>query len=135
MPEPEGKLTPAQYEIMQAVWDAGPRGATVAEIWRRITNGRSVARTTVLNQVDRLKKRRWLRRAQSEGTIHHVATMDRQAVGSRLARQFVDEFFDGSMSGMLMSLADGPGIEEADLQRLRKLLDGAASRRRAEGGR
>jgi len=135
MPEPKGKLTPAQHQIMQAVWDAGPRGATVADIWRRIAQDRPIARTTVLNQVDRLEKRHWLRRGRAKGAIHYRAAMDRQAVGSRLAGEFVDEFFDGSMSGMLLCLADEREIAEADLERLGRLLDDAARRRRAKGGR
>jgi predicted transcriptional regulator len=135
MPKPQGTLTAAQYQIMQGVWEAGAEGATVAEIWQRIAGERSVTRTTVLNQVDRLEKRGWLKRVAAEGAIHFVATRDRQAADARLAAEFVDGFFGGSTSRLFMSLADGRDIKESDLQRLRKLLADAARERRAKGGR
>ena len=59
---PEGALTAAQFEIMEFVWKHGRRGATVAEVWQEISKTRDVARTTVLNLVDRLERRGWLRR-------------------------------------------------------------------------
>ncbi len=49
MADPEGNLTPVQYEILQAVWQSGEEGATVAEIWREISKERPVGRTTILN--------------------------------------------------------------------------------------
>jgi len=67
MPVPKGSLTAAQYEIMAAVWNAGDAGVTVAEIWQAIAESRTIGRTTVLNQVDRLEKRGWLRRLPGEG--------------------------------------------------------------------
>ena len=62
MGRPEGRLTPAQHEIMEIVWRTGEAGATVTEIWTAIAGSREVARTTVLNLVDRLEKRGWLKR-------------------------------------------------------------------------
>ena len=52
MAEPQGKLTPAQYEIMELVWTAGPAGATIGELWEAIAARRAVLRTTVQNLVD-----------------------------------------------------------------------------------
>ena len=41
MVDPEGNVTPVQYEILQAVWESGEEGATVAEIWREISKERT----------------------------------------------------------------------------------------------
>ena len=40
MGRPEGRLTPAQHEIMEVVWQAGEPGATVSEIWIAIASSR-----------------------------------------------------------------------------------------------
>ena len=53
MTDPEGTLTAAQHEILQAIWNAPKSGATVTEIWQAIGELRGITRTTVLNQVDR----------------------------------------------------------------------------------
>ena len=82
---PEGTLTPAQYEIMEVVWDAGRAGASVAEVWQAVSTRRGVARTTVLNLVDRLEKRGWLRRKEQDGANRYVATVTKDRTNSALA--------------------------------------------------
>ena len=47
MREPKGSLTAAQYEIMDAVWNAGEEGVSVADIWQAISQARAIGRTTV----------------------------------------------------------------------------------------
>ena len=49
-----GGLTAAQLEILEAVWEAGAAGATVATIHAALRRRRPVARTTVLTLVRRL---------------------------------------------------------------------------------
>jgi BlaI family penicillinase repressor len=135
MPGPLGTLTPAQYEIMEVAWDAGEPGATVAEIWQAIGRRRSITRTTVLNLVDRLQKRGWLSRHQPNGTYRYVPTIDRETATRQLAREFVDEFFDGSASDLVLSLL-GPGkCKPSEVERLRSLLDQATARRKHKGTR
>ncbi len=122
MREPEGTLAPAQHEIMQVVWDRGETGVTVAEIWRTIAQTRSVTRTTILNQVDRLEKRGWLSRRPEEGGYRYVAMVDRQEAAGRLANEFVGEFFGGSAVNLVMSLLGNTQIEASEIERLRALL-------------
>src|SRR5262245_44678823 len=121
--DPEGKLTPAQYEILQAVWAAGPGGATVAEIWETISANREVARTTVLNLVDRLEKRGWLMRRKISGAFRYAATVDREATSRLVAGEFVDEFFGGEASRLVMSLLGSKRLKPEDVERIRRLLD------------
>lgn len=123
MADPEGKLTPAQHEILDVVWTAGSAGASVGAIWEAIAARRPVARTTILNLVDRLEKRGWLRRTKAEGTIQYVATVERDTTARLLARDFVDDYFGGSASAMVLSLLGGKQPKPDDLRRLRRLLD------------
>src|SRR5882724_757108 len=98
MSDPVGTLTAAQHEILEVVWAAADLGATVAEIWEEIGQHRQVTRTTVLNQVDRLEKRGWLKRHQHADGFRYVAKQPRQQVASGLAVEFVNSFFGGSAS-------------------------------------
>ena len=82
MANPEGKLTPVQFEIMEMVWDSSVDGVTVAEVWNAVSAKRSVTRTTVLNLVDRLEKRGWLKRRKKLGTFHYVATVERETTAA-----------------------------------------------------
>lgn len=132
--EPEGTLAPAQHEIMHAVWESGEAGATVAEIWQRIARTRPVTRTTILNQVDRLEKRRWLSRRQEEGVYRYVAVLDRQTARERLAGEFVGEFFGGSAGNLVAALLGSRNLKPGEVRRLREILDRGAPERIRKGG-
>lgn len=131
MTDPQGSLTPAQFEILGAVWDAGDGGATVAEVWKRIAGGREITRTTVLNQVDRLEERGWLVRNTPDGggPARYSAALDRSSASGRLAGEFVRDFFGGSAGGLVQSLLGRGELGDEELVRLRGLLDDAARRR------
>jgi predicted transcriptional regulator len=118
---PEGKLTPVQFEIMQLIWNSTD-GLTIGEIWEVIRSGRDVSRTTVLNLVDRLEKRAWLKRRKNQGVFRYAAAVGRESAEAQLATEFVEEFFDGSAANLVMSLLGSQRISKADLQRLKRLM-------------
>lgn len=134
MPEPKGSLTAAQYEIMAAVWDAGAAGIAVADIWQVITEARTIGRTTVLNQVDRLEKRGWLKRLPGDGPTRFRATLSKEDASRQLVAGFVSDYFQGSTIELVSALLgnDACTLTRKDVDRLRKLLD-QARRRREEG--
>jgi predicted transcriptional regulator len=127
MPEPKGSLTAAQYEIMAVVWAAGVDGVTVADIRQAIAETRSIGRTTVLNQVDRLEKRGWLRRLPGEGPTRFQATISRADAAQQLVAGFVSDYFQGSTVDLVSTLlgSDAFTLTNRDVDRLRKLLDQA----------
>ncbi len=105
MGKPEGRLTPAQHEIMDLVWQAGTAGATVTEIWTAIADSRYVTRTTVFNLVE------------------NFAAVPRDAAARELAREFVDDFFGGSAGDLVTSLLGSKRLRKADVRKLRQKLD------------
>ena len=125
MPKAEGNLTATQYEIMEVVWNRGNEGASVAEIWQAIAPQRSVGRTTILNLVDRLEKRGWLIRCDQQRPVRYVASQDRSKTSALLAGSFVDDFFGGSASGLVMSLLGCKRLTHEELERLRSVLEQA----------
>ena len=133
MNTPEGSLTPAQFEILQLLWQS-PDGLTIAELWDAIRTDRDVSRTTVLNLVDRLEKRNWLSREKHEGVFRYRAGVDQQATEAQLADTFVSEFFNGSTSSFVLSLLGSNRISAADLKRLKALLEESQSKRSQRKG-
>lgn len=122
MPKPDGGLTEAQLEILDAIWAGPPTGSTVTEIWEAITSQRKVTRTTVLNQVDRLEKRGWLKRKKHGDGFRYIAVFSRDIATRGLAEQFLDSFFGGSASELVMSLLGSKKLSASEVQRLRDLL-------------
>jgi predicted transcriptional regulator len=133
MREPKGSLTAAQYEIMDAVWNSQGEGISVADIWQTIAQARSIGRTTVLNQVDRLEKRGWLTRMAGAGPTKFAATLAREDASRQLVAGFVSDYFQGRTVDLVSALlGDQAGaLTKKDVERLRALLDQA--RRRREG--
>jgi predicted transcriptional regulator len=119
---------------MAAVWDAGDAGITVADIWQTIAQSRTIGRTTVLNQVDRLEKRGWLKRVPCDGPTRFRATLSREDASQQLVAGFVTDYFQGSTIELVSALLgnDAFDLTRKDVERLRKLLD-QARRRREEG--
>ena len=129
MTDPEGTLTAAQHEILEVIWNGPDAGATVTEIWQKISESRDVTRTTVLNQVDRLEKRGWLRRKKYEDGFRYVVARNRDQAARELAEEFIDSFFGGSASELVMSLLGSKKLKPAEIARLRDLLDSRSSNR------
>jgi predicted transcriptional regulator len=129
MPVPRGRLTAVQHQIMQVLWDRGENGATASEIWQQICADRKVGRTTVLKQIQRLENRRWLRRKSQEGVAFYVAAMEQDQTAKLLAGEFLDDFFGGSLSELVLSVLGSRELTLSDVQRLRQLLDEHAARR------
>ena len=118
-----GSITPAQHEILRAVWQAGAAGATVAEIWKTIAATRRVGRTTILNLVDRLEKRGWLVRLEGDGVSRYRSALGHEETAARLAAEFVDGFFAGSAANLMASLLGRGKIKTGEVKRLRAFLD------------
>lgn len=135
MSEPQRNLTPAQYEILVLVWDAGDAGCGVTDIWQAIAARRAVTRTTILNLVDRLEKRGWLKRRPDGNSYRYTAAIGRAEAESQLAAGFLDEFFGGSAALMVQSLLGSRGLKGVEIERLRRLLEEARRQRTERGGR
>jgi predicted transcriptional regulator len=119
---PDVNLTPVQFEIMDVVWGA-QAGVTVADIWEAVAKNRDVGRTTILNLVDRLEKRGWLSRRKVQGVFRYTATVDRDTATGRVAGEFVDSFFSGSATDLVMSLLGSKRISVEEVDELRAMLD------------
>jgi predicted transcriptional regulator len=117
-------LTPVQFEIMQVIWDARG-GAEVAEVWEAIAKRRHVGRTTVLNLMTRLEQRGWLRRQKTDGSYRYFAAIDRATTTANAAARFVDDFFGGSATELVLSLLGTKRMSRRELEELQKLVEKA----------
>jgi BlaI family transcriptional regulator, penicillinase repressor len=131
---PDVNLTPVQFEIMEVVWRT-ESGATVAEIWDAVAQRRDVGRTTILNLVDRLEKRGWLSRKKVGGVFRYMATVDRESAAGHVAGEFVDAFFSGSASNLVMSLLGSRRISAAEAEQLRTILQQRQAGKNSKGTR
>ncbi len=134
MKRPRGSLTRNQYAILLVIWDDGAIGLTVAEIWRAIGGEGNVARTTVLNQVDRLVKRGWLKRKRHDAAFRHTVPLSKHEVDQQLAAGFLDDFFGSHPLQAFKSMLQAGACDEEELEELRRMVDDALADSKDSGG-
>ncbi|MBN1674610.1 MAG: BlaI/MecI/CopY family transcriptional regulator [Kiritimatiellae bacterium] len=124
-------LSPAQMEIMNAVWARG--AASTAEVWEAIKARRAVARNTVLTLLNRLVGKGWLRRKRAGHGFVYESAAERTATVGRMLDDLVDSAFEGSAAGLVMSLLDSDRVDADEAARIREAI--AEHRRKERSGR
>lgn len=109
----------AELEVLKVVWDKEPCG--VPEV-AAVMAGRGAARTTVLTVMQRLHKKGFLKRYKKDGIWLYESTKPKKAVLGGLARQFINNIFEGSSANLVMHLVEGP-IREDEVEQIRAILD------------
>jgi predicted transcriptional regulator len=109
-----------ELEVMQVLWDLGP--STVAEVRDAIPD--EMAYTTVLTVLRRLEEKGYAGH-EEEGRAHrYFPRVQRQQVRESAVERLLGRLFQGSPELLLTHLVSGRGLSDAELRRLRDLVDG-----------
>ncbi len=114
------KLSEAQTEIMNVVWEHGE--ASVARVLKELNKNRKVSRNTVQTMLSRLAKKGWLRHRQEGNTFLYKATVEKRKALSAMAENLVDTAFSGSAEGLVMALLDGRGVSAEERSRIQTMI-------------
>ena len=117
-------FTERELDVMSALWQL--KSGTVAEV--REALGDDVGYTTVLKILQILEEKGAVRHeAEGRAYRYHPLVAAADAGGPALKR-ILDKIFLGSAETMLAHLVDEGELTKAQLQRMRAMLDDAASR-------
>jgi predicted transcriptional regulator len=122
-------FTGRELDVMAVLWARGP--STVAEVRDALDD--PLAYTTVLTVLRTLEAKGHLSH-ESDGKAHrYVAQVARDEAGRSALGRIVEKIFGGSREMLLTQLVDGRSVDDAELKRLRKILnerlkDGGGSR-------
>jgi predicted transcriptional regulator len=111
-----------ELEVLRIVWDK--QGCTVLEAAEVLAKQNGYARTTILTVMQRLHKKGFLSRKKEEGVFHYYSTEKKTTVMGKLARQFVENIFEGSSASLVQHLTSGD-LSAEELERIRKVIDDA----------
>src|ERR1700743_1586940 len=118
-------LADREADLMEVLWDDGP--STVAEVQKRLKA--KLAYNTVLSILRTLEAKGYVGH-QEEGRAHrYVARVERDAARYSALRQLSRKLFKGSAELMLTSAVSSQDLSDAEIKRIRDLLD-----RKAKGG-
>ena len=117
------KLTPAEFEIMDAVWNAGE--LTVTEIMHKVNkmHNRNLTRSTIHVQVGRLKEKGWLINRQERNKYFYQSTTPRSEASAALAFDIGNRIFGGSCVELVKAFFDHSAVTKEEIRQLRELID------------
>lgn len=128
-------LSPAQWEIMEIVWER--REVTANEVRRVLARTRDVARNTVRTLLERMEEKGWLtHRAEGRTFLYSAARAKPVTIGQKV-REIVETVCGGSAETLVTALLDYRGLRQDELRRIQKLLAQAeaAENRKTQKGR
>ena len=114
----------AEMDVLHYVTEHHP--VTVRQVADHISETKGHVRTTVLNIMERLRKKGYLRRKKRGGLYEYSPTLPRTDLLRNLVRDFVQKTLGGSVSPFVAFLAeegDVTGSELAELKRLGRELE------------
>lgn len=122
-------FTGRELDVMSVLWAKGP--STVAEVRDSLDD--DLAYTTVLTVLRTLEAKGHVTH-ESDGKAHrYSADVARDAAGRSALDRIVDKIFGGSRELLLTQLVDERDVDDAELRRLRKVLNDRL--RDSDGGR
>jgi len=102
-----------------------------------MAEAKGYSRTTVLNLIERLRKRGYLERKKREGVFRYSPTTERTDVMRMQVRNFVKQSLGGSLEPFMFYLAEEEAVDDQELDELMRIvaeLDAKPIGQCAEGG-
>ena len=119
--KPQDKLTPAEWEIMQAVWELDGN-VTVRDVLERLYPAGEKAYTTVQTVMSTLEKKGLLARRKLGLVNFYTPTRSRDEATRREMSTLVARLFGGSVPALANSLVSLDDVDLDDLAEIRRLI-------------
>ena len=120
-------FTARELDIMNVLWEHG--AATVAEVRERL--GEPLAYTTVLTMLRILEEKGAVDHESVGRAYRYRPLVERDVARRHAVRRLVDGLFRGSTELLLTQLVRDRDLDDADVERLRRILDDELDERRS----
>lgn len=118
------KLTEAEWQIMNALWQGHP--ATARQIMERLPVGVNWAYTTIKTMLTRLVEKRAVREAKRGNTSLYTPRVSQRKARNSAFRSMLDQAFEGTMGPLVHFLAEERRLTPKQKKELAKLLQDEA---------
>ncbi len=122
MSNPRKRLSPAEVDLMQALWQLG--SATVTQLQSQVNDDREdpVSRNTIQVQLQRLENKGWVTHSPSGRVFVYEPTMSAAEGNQWLTREFQEKVFGGSAVAMVRCLVNSQQLSEDEMEELKNLI-------------
>ena len=121
------QLTPLQQDLLRALW--GLREASVGQVQEALRPGRQLAPTSVATLLGRLREQGLVERRRQGRQFLWRACVEEEATKGALARELYERHYEGDLSQLVAHLLEARDLSTAELDSVRKLIDGHVERR------
>jgi len=118
-------LTVAEYRLMEVLWQRGE--STVADVVEAI-GPPALAYNTVLTTLRILEQKGYVRHKAVGRAFLYRATVARDEARRSVVQHVLSRFFDDSPRALVLNLLESETVDDAELARLRELIDSAQGR-------
>jgi predicted transcriptional regulator len=117
------KLTSAEFDIMNVVWDKGK--TTVGTILDVINQSREepLRRSTIRVQVIRLEEKGWLKGEKTGSNLHYSARVPRSEATHCLIDDVRKKAFNGSCFELIKTLFKKTDVSSDEIQKIRHFIN------------
>jgi len=116
-----------QHAIMQVLWARDE--ATVAEVHEALFDERGLAPTTIATMLRKMEDKGVVAHRVEDRHFVYLATVSEDAVRSTMVSELLDRLFAGDPAALVSHLVADHDIDEAEVERLRALLNHAEARK------
>ena len=114
-----GAFTRRELDVMTVLWDL--ESATVSEVRSKLKD--ELAYTTVLTVLRILEQKGYVKHEEDGRAHRYVPLVKRESAGTSALKRLVDTVFQGSPELLMTQLVSEHDLSQAELKRLRKLLE------------
>jgi predicted transcriptional regulator len=114
-------ITPAESQIMEALWTEGPLSAD--DVVAKVAGPQGWGEATVKTLIHRLLKRDAIRSERIEGRVRYVPVLQRADYLQTESQGLLDRLFEGRLTPLVAHFAEHRKLKPDEIKRLRKLLD------------
>jgi predicted transcriptional regulator len=116
---------------MRVLWERDE--ATVAEVHEALFDERGLAPTTIATMLRKMEDKGVVAHRVEDRHFVYKATVTEDTVRSSMVGELLDRLFAGDPAALVSHLVSDREIDEADIERLRELLESAEAKK--EGNR
>lgn len=120
MTEKRKTLGRVELAVLQYVVEHQP--VRVKDVADHMSKTSGQARTTILTVLERLRKKKYLKRRKIEGVNHYAPTVSKSEFLQELVSDFVDGVLQGSVSPFVAYLNKNPRLSDEECEELKSLI-------------
>jgi predicted transcriptional regulator len=120
----------AELEVLQFIADRGK--VTVRQAADHFGESKGYVRTTLLQMMERLRKKGFLKRTMVDGLYHYESVDETSTIYRSLIERFVEGSLGGSLAPFVAYLTAQGDVSDDELTQLKQLVDQLETKRKGK---